>query len=326
MNARRGFTLLEVMLASVIGALVLGVSVAMFSAIGRADDRMSVRFDQALGLERARVVVGRAMDTLVMSTEPIPTGGDTRAIAGREPAASQRQPLPEARFIVEPDPSETIERLVRQSRIGGQGAITGLTAPQRVEVTLLQSPVPDDARATEGSGRRAIRGMFELRPDRMTPPGLGAGSQAGIRTGQVEGWTLWWRPLPAAGQGLDEARAVEPTRDPNATPIVSGLSDCTWTVYRKREKHKAITAIWALDLPAYVEIKVATTAGITAHWMFEVGWTNSPEIVEEVPPAGEEQPGEGGAGGDPQPGNPGVAPAVPLEGGPALRRDTRGGR
>lgn len=321
-----GFTLLEVMLASVIGALVLGVCVAMFSAIGRADDRMSVRFDQALGLERARVVVGRAMDSLVMSTEPIPTGGDTRAIAGREASAAQPRPLPAARFIVEPDPSETIERLVRQARISGQNVIGGLTAPQRVEVTLLQSPVPNDDQAAEGSGRRAIRGMFEVRPDRMTPPGYGAGSQAGVRSGQVEGWTLWWRPLPADGQGLEEARAGEPTRDRLATPIVSGLSDCTWTVYRKRERRKELKATWALDLPAYVELKVTTTSGITAHWMFEVGWTNSPEIIEEAVTAEGEQPSAEGRTPAPATGTPagGVPRAVPQEGRPNFRRDGRG--
>jgi hypothetical protein len=294
----RGFTLLETMLAALIGSLVLGVCMTMFAFLDRSDRRMGARFEQAMGLERLRRAVDRAMSTLVMSSEPPRRGGENRTVggtpAGAAPEADPR-PLPPPRFLIEPDGSPTVERLVKRARIAGMGATTGITTPQRMEVVLERSPIPTPRASAPEHGRRAVRGVFELRPDSMTPA-----TAAGIMvspsyrvSGAAEGWTLWWRPLPTPAESDPsgpsrskseaDVRGLDPTQDPAAVPIMSGLTDCTWTVYRKREKRRDLNAIWSLDLPAYVELSVTTTAGLTSQWMFEVGWISAPEVVEEPP-------------------------------------------
>ncbi|MCC6659304.1 MAG: hypothetical protein IT437_00290 [Phycisphaerales bacterium] len=290
----RAFTLLETMLAALIGALVLAACMGMFGLLDRSDRRLGARYEDAMAMERLRGAVARTMDTLVMSTDPLPPSGGRPVTEMGQP--SDGPPPPPPRFVLEPDAAASLVGVARRARIAGEGATE---APQRFEVVLSRSPLPvREAVDIPAHERRAVRGVFELRPDRR------ANLPSYRVKGEQPGWTLWWRPLPipdgpttgvAPSAGGASTRGIEPYQDPAATEIISGLEQCRWTVYKDREKKTAYTATWGLNLPAYVELSVRTTAGLTANWMFEIGWTNAPEVIADPAlPA----PNEAGDGGD----------------------------
>jgi prepilin-type N-terminal cleavage/methylation domain-containing protein len=302
---RRGFTLLETILAAVIGSLVLLACAGLFGLLDRSDRRLGARFEDVMAMERLRSAVARAMDTLVMSTEPQPPGSDGRGLSDAPAEGATRPPPP--RFVLEPDLSPSLTGVLRRANIAGKDG----AAPQRFEVVLARSPVPPRGPrvAAPEHGRRAVRGVFELRPDRRKEKDHGSYAVKGDEAG----WTLWWRPLsipdgrttgePGGNDG--DTRWMDPADDPAATELITGLERCQWTVYVKREKQTQYAAVWALALPAYVELSVKTTAGVTARWMFEVGWSNAPEIVEDprVPEPGGEQPAAGDESAGPAGGN-----------------------
>ena len=309
---RRGFTLLETILAGLIGTLVLSACIGLFGLLDRSDRRLGARFEDVLAMGRLRTAVSRAMDTLVMSTDPQPAGSD-----GRNLPENPATPLPPPRFVLEPDLAPSLTGLMRRANIAGKEG----SPPQRFELVLARSPVPPPRgrETAPAHGRRAVRGVFELRPDRRRERDHGSYAVKGDEAG----WTLWWRPLripsgPTTGtaQGDDaDTRWMDPSQDPAAVEIISGLERCQWTVYQDREKRTTYSAIWALGLPAYVELSVRTTAGVNAAWMFEVGWSNSPEVVDDplVPESAPEPGDEEGAEGDPA--TPGGRPNNATENG-----------
>lgn len=277
----RGFTLLELVSATAIAGLILSVCLGLFSAAETSDARMQARFDHAAALASTRAIVARSMDTLLTSGEPQ---------AGAA-ANAPRRGEPPPRVILEPDPPA-----LRSARSAGLAAGT---PPQRLELVLSARPVPagfnpaarpgtlrERARALReppGTGPGgATRCAFELRPDAFTP-GLE------VRDGSGAGWTLWWRPLPAP-----EHRGgppTDPASDPDAIPLISGLTTCRWTVFVNRERRQELSATRWIDLPAYMELEVATTSGLTGNWVFEVGWRSGPETEEQAAESPGEPPG-----------------------------------
>lgn len=316
---RSGFTLLELATATVIAGMVLVACFSILGVMGRSDERMQDRFGHTAALARTRVVVARVMDTLLMSHEP-PTGAN----------AASRIP-PAARLVLEPDDAGSARRLGggggRSARLGGGDA------PQRLEVVLSARPMPHDfamhARPGSAAARRdaadeelersaggPIRCVFELRPDAMTPAAPG---ERAIPSG--DGWTLWWRPLPLAQNGGEGARATDPTRDPGAVPLVSGLTSCTWRPFVGRQRVSEATATWWVDLPAYVELELKTNSGLSGNWVFEVGWRSGPETPGEEAGAASGSERESGAASNGS--NAGARPAGTRGG---RRRGGAGGR
>jgi hypothetical protein len=107
---------------------------------------------------------------------------------------------------------------------------------------------------------------------------------------------------------------------------------CSWQAYKSvtdptsptkilgRQQLTELSATGLQDLPAYVEMKVSTASGLTANWMFEVGWTNGPETMDEAQQDGTLAGGggPGGPGGGPGNGRFGGGPGGP--GGPGNAR------
>lgn len=278
MVRRRGFTLIEVMLAAMIGALLVSACVAMFGAAQKSDRKLAGRFGQGAELGRLQTTVRKALGSLVMSMESPPTrtddagtsgtGGSTGgagAAAGADgSAAGESAGAP--RFLLEPDAYLNV----------GAGSV------QRLEVVLMQSPLPVPPGAVElglVSGQAAaVRGVFELRPDgpNVKPvPGT-----------ERTGWTLWWKPLPpvtteSAEGDVAEPRAIDPSETPGAVPLATGLVKAEWKAFKQRQWAAGIAATNMVELPAYVTLAVETTAGLKADWMFELSWSNGPEVIEE---------------------------------------------
>jgi hypothetical protein len=107
-------------------------------------------------------------------------------------------------------------------------------------------------------------------------------SNAQLRKAQARGeiieqaWEMWWVPLPPRSVGELSDQALEPSGDPFL--VASNLRFAKWTMFDDRERKTAMTATWEQQLPAYVELEVETTSGLTANWMFEVDWGRGPEV------------------------------------------------
>lgn len=340
----RGFTLLEIMLAALIGAMVVTASIGVFNVLGDTDRRMGSRYAQSVELARLHLIMQRAMRTLLLAPDAAPNAGaDTNTRAGDAAAALTETDLP-PRLLIETDPSTTAADMARRTaQAAGLDAI-GITAPQRMEIVLAEPPLPanfvetldptitqvaarpalrlwEQAQPAEpaadpiGTQAVAVRGVFELRPDwatrRVPAPGQEETEPAPPANGDA-GWTLWWRPLPAAGTLADAAqdpRLIDPTRDANAVPLVSGLTHFQWRAFKDRERTPTLTVTHAEDMPAYLELELRTTSGITANWMFEVGMTSGPETVTIDPLGPDDEPADaddnGAAGAPGAPRRPG---------------------
>jgi hypothetical protein len=287
---RRGFTMVETLMAATLGAAVVVVCVGLFASMERTDRATSLRFDQTSALSRVHLVMRRTFGNVVMSDSSV-RGGPL----GTAPAGTATAGTPETESAVRP---RILLEKDSNANFSGSGA-----APQRLEVVLSKAPVPPVLNTARGEAIAmaayepsvyagpTIRGVFELRPD---PPFAEARNWGvpGLDPRKT-GWTLWWRPLPHSPEGPAGALfSMQPEEDPSAVPIASGLEMCRWLAFNKRKRGDAFTATQFQELPAYMELEIRTTTGLTANWMFEVDWINGPETVEEL----DEQRGEQLAG------------------------------
>jgi hypothetical protein len=319
----RAFTMLETLMAASLGAIVVLACLGIFASMDRTDRATALRFDQTSALSRVHLVMTRVFGNLVMSDVQIDAGGGREATP--EEGVDIRGVRP--RIMLEGDGSPSLKGSLRAAGIGGGGR------PQRLEVVVSRAPVPAMMTSARGEAMAmalyepsiyagpATRGVFELRPElpRERARALGV---PGIDP-RRPGYTLWWRPLPHESGGAEgELFSMEPEKDPMAVPIASGLEKCRWIAFSKRERKDAFRALQFQDLPAYMEMEVRTTTGLTANWMFEVDWINGPETQEELEERQQTTQVAGGAAAVAQPdataasargardasGKPGIAP------------------
>ncbi len=171
---RRAFTLLELVLAMALGTVIVGVAWALMVSVDRADRGIEAAGNDALELERARLVMSRMASSILMAP-----GSDPRKLASKEGEEADKatprrrnrtgikadDPLPTPRIMLAPDlaaggvmtPARTVldptlltERMVPAGELG-----TGVI-PQRLEVVLVDPPVPTTIDKFEAA-RRVLR-------------------------------------------------------------------------------------------------------------------------------------------------------------------------
>lgn len=312
---RRAFTLLETVLAAVIGGAVLLTAFGLFRLMERSEGTLDRQFHQTRQLGTLQIVLRRSFNAMLMSEvsqesleatdqearEKLGTG---EVVESEDPAWDSDGNRP--RVLLQYDTSADLLEL---SRLVPGIANDPMGAPQSFEIVLPRAPIPPSLRlptrgwATQGfdvnSGPEvygisgAVRGIFELRPNGsrelylenhgMTPAG-------GERKGREmePGWTLWWRPvfpdevarlqmnIPASSDDILRAAS-------EAYPLVRGIKKCRFLAFDNAYRKPVYAARTATDLPAYIEVEIETYAGIYSNWMFEVGWVNGPDptIIEE---------------------------------------------
>lgn len=329
----RGFTIIETVLATVVGALVLLGCVSVFLATNRAERAFSTRFERTSELWTTQLAMRRSFLQLLVD-EQAPT-----------PQAAQAQAEEYPRLLLSPD--------------AGAPADASGYRPQRFELTLARSPVPsivgsqvgswlvenDRAQsldfASSGLSSGAVRGVFEMRPagDRellMADLGLADPDprlRRRMQTDPPPGWTLWWRPVLSAeladlqsggppradrAGSADEQRA----RLAGAIPLITGVDWLEWQVFKSDQFVSEYAGTGIMDLPAYVQIELSLVNGQYASWMFEIGYATgddptdgaSPDDEDTDPDAEEGQPRPGGGPGG-RPGDPGGGPGGGQGGG-----------
>lgn len=278
---RRAFSLLELTLAVAIAGVILAAALGVFGAMDRSERALALRFDDIGRLERAQLVVKRAMESLALT--------HLTAEEAQESGEPPRFALSHEAGPVMPAPSFS----------AGTEVASDVRLAQRLALTLTAAPVvsPDlsilrelreGTVETETSEDGLVRGVFELEPDRAVQGG--------------EGWTwaLYWREI------RDQPEEDQPQdAPPERILVIDGIRACRWLVYQDHEQKAAYSTSAVVDLPAYVTLEVELMSGLNAQWMFEIAW----QVVAPAEAAG--------AGESETPAAPGARPprgATPREG------------
>lgn len=179
----RGFTLLETMLAAVMGSMFVLITVGLLYAMQRSDIAMAQRAAESSDLHRARLVMSRCFSTLLTSEQPPPPkpGQEGAAARSRSPRAKPVDGKAAEGDAAEPEPERVPPppRVVLASRTSGAGSTVQLTsgevreAPmQRMELVVFESPVPSVMR--EDGRARAVKSNRPKRESESTAaPGEG---------------------------------------------------------------------------------------------------------------------------------------------------------
>lgn len=235
------------------------------------------------------------------------SGDGSAAESGAESTAgSATSTPPPPRLVLAPDTRANQSPMTL--RLTGDRGLEQ-AAPQQLEVVLAKPPVqlpklsPPPGEAVVPTAldmerviTKSFRGIFELLPDTENAQRRDPDDPAPAPL------ALWWRPLPALSTPGSTAATAASLPDPPPPPvkIADQLAFCRWQVFQNSKSQDQYTAIWAQQLPAYVEMEVQTVGGLYAKWMFEVDWVVQAET--ELPAAS----GPGPTGAKVRRGAPGV--------------------
>lgn len=320
---RRGFTLLEVALAAVIGAAILLATVGMFGLMERSETVLDKQFHQSRELGTLQIVLRRSFNAMLMSEETgealEDTNAETQGDIGKGEVVETEDPAWDAegnrpRILLEYDNSPDLQQM---SLLVPSIPSDPMGMPQRFEVVLPRSPIPAALRLpTYGwqaqgidleseqevygiSG--AVRGVFELRPDGsreryLLDHGMTPADGERVRNETQTGWTLWWRPI-FPDEILKQQMNLPPSEDDflrsaaEGYPVIRGVKRCRFLAFDNGYRRPVYAARTAPDLPAYLEVEIETYSGLYASWMFEVGWVNGPDptITQPDPDQPDEQ-------------------------------------
>lgn len=333
-NRGRGFTLLETILASVIGSFVLLACFSLFVSMSRIEGSMNRASRQMEELALTQQIFRKSFMTIALIGEQaLESRVSELAVDGIVPE-SERMNIPRSRLIIEFDQAPSIAAMGVSAQLDGvqlrdpAGYDAG---PQFIEMVLPDKPVPESMRlfvpqwssgpaddlveAFDPSGfsrpeeESGVRGIFELRPSgarERVMEGYGIVPATGLEPTPLtpaareapDGWTLWWRPMYgeeywARQSGLPFDVDSNPSMLEEAVPLIRGVKSMRVFAFAAeenpegadlppiRQRWPAYEASTAAELPGYVEIEIATTGGMVANWVFEMGWSITDESLGE---------------------------------------------
>lgn len=305
MRSRRGFTLIELTLATSIAAVVIGASLAMFNAVDRADRKLAGRYDRAADIERTRRAFQNAFSSIATSERPRPrnqqgenlsgsAGGatETRVDKANLTSGSNKSDQPSGDSVPPPPPPRVV--LAADT---GPDADPFLSAAgiQRLEMVLTTSPVPvfkrvgseeaqvaaaeaeaEDSRIdpSAAGGSRAIRGAFVLRPQQTRP-----GPDLRLDLADRPLMELWWMPLPPAQEDPTAEQLPLSLAAGYPTMLTTDVLRCTWRMYREGQWTEQHAATWRDELPAYVEVQMDFANGQSTKWLMEIDCVAMAEVT-----------------------------------------------
>ncbi len=299
MITRRGFTLLELGLATAMSTMLLITALSLFVALDRGDRRFEKRFDQVNDLSRLQTVLRRTFATLAVTDEtpppntpgikaagasannsPQPAPSETQSGTGTGSTASRATSVPSPRVRIIEDPDPTVKAMVNRSKAMSGGGGSDVLSPQMLEVVTAGQPVPDfNPESFESSNLNFVaaeqgvllnRGAIYLRPMPLR------------ENDEEQSWEILYTRL-APRDRLEQfgmpLQAIRPIGEP--VVLAQGIRYFNVRVFRERQWGRSMEATYFQHLPAYVQVEVETTAGLWAKWLFEVGWLLGPETQQE---------------------------------------------
>jgi hypothetical protein len=295
-GGRRGFTLLELTLASSMGLLVIFVAFGVFSAMRAGWDRSQERHKASLEMFRLRSSLQEAFRGVIVLPKPrtaARTPGNAVAVPSGTPGGSA--PLPPPGTDGTRKPSVPAGKAA-VGAAGGKGGAGG-KLPAGIDLPNTDPANAEGEAALVDRGPPAPRLILEQSPlgvQRLelvvsNSPSLAASADkswmlstaeagGGVR-GAFElrpstdgpGYDIWWRTYP-----IDDG--PEAGRVPlGEVRIARGFTALRWSFVKSDDSRQlqwltSAVATDASELPAYVELEAETRLGLKAKWMFEVNW------------------------------------------------------
>lgn len=258
---RRGFTVLELTVATLLASLVFLGAMGLFGLMDRSDARQQRRLEDLGELSILHQTIRRAMQTLVAAPTPPELRAQGRDAQGQR---AQNAQSPRAGEEDEPPPDDPDNpdaqsqidlegrRVVRKPRFLLEPQIVGRAeqdAPRRLEVVLLAQPGPGPEPITP-----TIRGAFELVP-------------------MLDGLGVRWRP-------------IEPPGEP--TILATGVMALRWSALAREaveQRYDPKSGAWRYDIagvyegefPKSLRVELVMMSGATFDWLFELAITSGPE-------------------------------------------------
>lgn len=239
--SRRGFTLLELLLALVIGAVVTGGGFSLVMLIQKTDEGFMERLETTSRLAFVQRTVARSLQSIVVAPAGFDAQAASDAAARTARAATRRldapdQPEEEPIDPVEPPPVPPAPPRFRLGPVVAPDGTPDRRAKgvRRLELLLARAPVGDRAAGP-------VRGALDL-----------------VETPNREGmrWRLQWTPIAPAGK---------------PTILLEHLVLAEWSVTDSHGQFDTFEAYEQNELPWAVRTIFWTEAGTKVDWMFDLG-------------------------------------------------------
>lgn len=276
---RRAFTVIELMLALALSAVVIGAAIGLYRILGAAQRVSEERFEQAADLAVTQMTLRRIMNTLVCaSSQPVqqpPPGAqdddNPSDVEGEgaedEQDESDQEDQQRASAAVEVAPPAA-PVMFSLTWVDVSYEDSEVTVPI-IELVVTEPPVPlaapaqqideenldkvDEAHAEEAlrlANRlsESVRGVIEVIP-------------------WIDGWRLQWRPIEPAAMPFPLFSNIATNEDGN--PALS------WRVLDRNEKHTEDPWMYECaakihdEFPQAVRLEFDTTNGRRIDWLFE---------------------------------------------------------
>lgn len=253
---RRGFTVIELVLALMLSAIVAMSAMSVMWMLASTDERLARRFDDQGELVITQTAVRRAMGSLIAAKpkNPAPTQD-----ANREPKDGEQAEAPEddpGADLADLITSVTGDENLAAELTSGIGAdrpnfelyfdqVGGLMLPA-LEVKVMESPVPPPV---GGAGEAAALGVEQFLPVRGVFESLELG----------DGLALQWRPIDPAGP---------------PTLLIRNLEAIEWYCLPHKEDWVDVHAAYIQkSFPAGVRLVMWTNNGTQVDWFFDTAIT-----------------------------------------------------
>lgn len=246
----RGFTLIEVSLAAVMGAIIFASAIALLMTIRRADEAIQARAQWISGLNNLQRDARRALNNLVFLQN---NAGDLAAVPPNFSLA--RGALGSRLELVLAEPLYPLD-----GRASAQFSAQGST---------IASDTASGSRVVGYADTGSYRGAFELRRNER----------------DLE---FVWRPL--APVGLPEGFVYDASTTPPPAVLATGVEDFRWQVYGYREELPVSerfqpwgewTATTLREVPAYVRLEIRAGEGAYGVYVFAIDWSVAENTVFE---------------------------------------------
>lgn len=279
----RAFTVIELMLALVLAAVVIAAAMGMYKILSASERVSEARFEQAADLAVTQMTLRRIMNTLVCApAEPANGASDPPPNDETENADDQDDAAQEE----DADAQDTDEDQAKEEEAEPEVAASGaqimfsllmvdtefdrqtMTLPV-IELVVSEPPVelrtPNEQideqdihktneADTEEVLRRAnrlaesVRGVLEVVP-------------------WIDGWRLQWRPIDPPAEPFPLVSNIAPGED--------GAPNMMWEVLSRNDKDTADPwkGVWAAkihaEFPQAVRLRFVTTNNEYTDWLFE---------------------------------------------------------